>query len=59
MKAEKDYTVICISIYDADLRRLDEIVAEMKRKGHRRASRSGVLRAAMTQFNPDLVPKGM
>lgn len=59
MKAEKDYTVICISIYDADLRRLDEIVAEMKRKGHRRASRSAVLRAAMKQFNPDLVPKGM
>jgi hypothetical protein len=59
MKNEKDYKVICISVYDEDLRRLDEIVVAMKRKGHRRASRSAVLRAAMKQFNPDLVPKGM
>lgn len=59
MKNEKDYKVICISLYDADLRRLDEVVTEMKRRGHRRASRSAVLRAAMVQFNPDLVPKGM
>lgn len=43
MKNEKDYKVICISLYDADLRRLDEVVTEMKRRGHRRASRDGAV----------------
>ena len=53
------YKVICISIYTRDLSRLDEIVAELKKRGFTKANRSAVLRAAMDQLNLDRVKKGL
>lgn len=51
------YKIVCISLYNEDLDRLDAVVQELKRKGYRRANRSAVLRAAMVEFgkNPDRV----
>lgn len=53
------YKVICISMYTDDLARLDAVVEELKRRGHTRASRSSVLRAAMGQIDLDKVPRGV
>jgi hypothetical protein len=53
------YKVICISIYTRDLQKLDETVAELKRRGFTKANRSAVLRAAMEQLNLDRVKKGL
>jgi hypothetical protein len=51
------YRVICISLYIADLERLDEKVAQLKARGHSRASRSSLIRVALDQVNLDSVPR--
>lgn len=53
------YKVICISMYTRDLARLDETVAELKRRGFTKANRSAVLRAAMDQLNLDRIKPGL
>lgn len=53
------YKVICISMYNEDLERLDAVVKELKKRGHTKANRSAVLRAAMLQFDPTRVLKGL
>ena len=53
------YKVICISFYTEDLDRLDAAVRDLKRKGHTKASRSSVLRAAMMQLDLAKVPRGI
>lgn len=45
------YATICVSTYHDDLTALDAAVAELKRKGYTRASRSSVIRAALRGFN--------
>ncbi len=45
------YKVICISIYDGDLANLDEVVAQLKARGATRASRSGLIRYALSRVN--------
>jgi hypothetical protein len=51
-RAPKDtaYATICVSTYHDDLAALDATVAEFKRKGFTRASRSSVIRAALRGF---------
>lgn len=53
------YKVICISMYNEDLSNLDAVVEELKRRGHTKASRSSVLRAAMAQIDLAKVPRGV
>lgn len=53
------YKVICISLYNEDLARLDAAVQELKRRGFTKANRSAVLRAALAQLDLDRVPKGL
>jgi len=53
------YKVICISIYNEDLARLDEIVQGLKKRGLTKANRSAVLRAAVEQFDPSRVERGL
>ncbi len=53
------YKVICISLYNEDLARLDDIVQVLKDRGFTKANRSAVLRAAMEQFDPSKVNKGL
>ena len=52
------YKVVSISLYQEDIVRLESLVAELKRRGHTKASRSSVLRAAMQQIDLDKVPRG-
>lgn len=46
-KKPDHYDVICISLYKEDLARLDQMVAKLKKKGHRRISRSALIRYAL------------
>lgn len=50
--------VISISLYPEDIERMDELVAELRRRGHRRANRSQLIRHALTLVDPERVPPG-
>ena len=50
------YKVICASLYVADLERADELVAELKRRGWTKASRSELIRIALAQLDIDKLP---
>lgn len=45
------YEVICISMYKEDLARLDAAVADLKREGHRKMSRSALIRFALSTMD--------
>lgn len=53
------YKVICISLYNEDLARLDGMVDELKRRGFTKANRSALIRFALEQADLDKVKKGM
>lgn len=57
-KAKPDhYEVICISLYNEDLERLDAMVAKLKRQGHRKMSRSALIRFALDHAPVEKLPK--
>jgi hypothetical protein len=57
-KAKPDhYDVICISLYTEDLARLDKMVEKLKKRGHRRISRSALIRFALDQVDIDDFPR--
>lgn len=47
------YKVICISMYTRDLEDLDAKVAELKRRGWTKASKSQLIRLALSQIDID------
>jgi hypothetical protein len=53
------YKVICISLYNRDLDRLDALVDELKARGLTKANRSALIRVALEQLDLDRVPRGM
>ncbi len=53
------YKVICISLYNEDLEQLDRMVASLKRRGLTKASRSALIRFALSQVDLDAVPRGL
>ena len=53
------YKVICISLYNADLERLDGLVEQLKARGLTKANRSALIRVALDQLDLDKVPKGL
>jgi hypothetical protein len=53
------YKVICISLYNHDLERLDGLVAQLKARGLTKANRSALIRVALEQLDPDKVPRGL
>ncbi len=61
-KKEKEkpthYKVVCISLYTEDIARLEQLVAELKRRGHTKANKSQVIRAALDQIDLGKIPKG-
>lgn len=60
-KRGSGYQVVCISLYDADLRELDRKVAELKARGVRKANRSWLIRRGIAQLDVDaleLLAKG-
>ncbi len=50
-KKPDHYDVICISLYKEDLAQLDEMVAKLKKRGHRKISRSALIRFALDQVD--------
>lgn len=53
------YEIICISLYNEDLARLDQKVTDLKAKGHRRMTRSALIRWALDQIDLEKVPRGI
>lgn len=53
------YKVICISMYTEDLKQLDQMVDELKARGLTKASRSGLIRHALSNVDLDKVPRGI
>ena len=53
------YKVICISLYNADLERLDGLVEQLKARVLTKANRSALIRVALDQIDLDKVPKGL
>jgi hypothetical protein len=62
VKAKPDkpthYKVVCISLYTEDIAHLEEMVAELKRRGHTKANKSQLIRAALAQVDLGKIPKG-
>jgi hypothetical protein len=50
-KKPDHYDVICISLYKEDLDQLDKMVSKLKKQGHRRISRSALIRFALDQVD--------
>jgi hypothetical protein len=48
--------VICISMYIHDIERLEEKVAELKRRGYTKANKSQLIRMALSQMDLDKLP---
>jgi hypothetical protein len=53
------YKVICISLYNEDLGRLDQMVEELKARGLTKANRSALIRYALEQVDLSKVPRGI
>ncbi len=51
------YDVICISLYSEDLVELDAKVEALKAHGHRRVSRSSLIRLALKHLDVDNLPR--
>ncbi|MBZ0120338.1 MAG: hypothetical protein IT378_13630 [Sandaracinaceae bacterium] len=51
------YEVICISLYKEDLERLDAKVQALKTRGHRKMSRSALIRYALDHVDLDSLPR--
>lgn len=51
------YKVVCISLYNEDVERLNQIVKELKKRGHSKANKSQVIRIALDQLDLGRVPK--
>jgi hypothetical protein len=51
------YKVISISMYTEDIGRLNDLVKELKQKGHSRASKSMLIREALRQLDLDKIPR--
>jgi hypothetical protein len=49
------YKIVSISLYTEDIVRLEQLVAELKRRGHYKANKSQVIREALLQLDLDRV----
>ena len=52
------YKIVCISLYTEDIEHLESLVAELKRRGHTKANKSQLIRAALDQVDLSKIPKG-
>jgi hypothetical protein len=52
------YKVVCISLYTEDIEHLESLVAELKRRGHTKANKSQLIRAALAQVDLGKIQKG-
>jgi len=50
-KKPHGYKIVCISLFQEDINRLDRLVKLFKERGKRRASKSKVIREALRQID--------
>jgi hypothetical protein len=53
----QSYRLVTFSFYEDDVARLDQLLAEAKKQGHRRVSRSQIVRLALRQVNVKALPE--
>lgn len=53
------YKIMSISMYTEDIERLEQMVAELKRRGHYKANKSQLIRLALAKVNLDEVPEDL
>lgn len=51
------YKIVCISLYTDDIERLERMVGTLKGRGHTKANKSQLIRAALDQVDLDKVPR--
>jgi hypothetical protein len=51
------YKIVCISLYTDDIERLERMVETLKGRGHTKANKSQLIRAALDQVDLDRVPR--
>ncbi len=52
------YKIVCISLYNEDIERLEAMVAELKQSGHTKANKSAVIRYALDAVDIGKMPRG-
>jgi hypothetical protein len=57
LKEGKTWRLVTFSFYEDDVVRLDELVAEAQKGGHKRVSRSQIVRLALRHVNLDELPE--
>ena len=51
------YKLVCISLYNRDIEKLEDHVQSLKRKGHTKASKSQVIRFAIDKVAVEKMPR--
>lgn len=57
LKEGKTFRLVTFSFYEEDVARLDALLEEAKRKGHKRVSRSQIVRLALRQVDVEDLPE--
>ena len=58
LKRIRHYKLVCISLYNRDIERLEEIVKTLKELGYSKANKSQVIRFALNKVRTEsLIPK--
>ncbi len=52
------YKIVSISLYNEDIERLEQMVAELKRRGFTKANKSQLIRYALDTVDLDNMPRG-
>lgn len=53
------YKIVSISLYNEDIDRLENMVRELKRRGHYKANKSQLIRHALAKLDLNLVPNDL
>lgn len=57
LKDGRTWRLVTFSFYEEDVRRLDALLSEAKRRGHKRVSRSQIVRLALRQVDLASLPE--
>lgn len=53
----KHYKIVSISLYNEDIERLNDMVRELKRRGHYKANKSQLIRYALARLDLNEIPR--
>lgn len=57
VKKPTHYKICCISLYNEDIQRLENMVTELKSRGYTKANKSQIIRYALSKVDLDKMPK--